>query len=236
VHGYGPREKGLEHMMPMAAFYPGSGKTSFPVPVSADAEAETEVSKEQVAPGSSKMEEEAPGDLAQDQQQQASRRPKDNAEDDDEEDDEDDEGYGDNDNEEDDEDDEGDEDSSMERMMEAHAAATRAGGASAMGGALYRQMFEKKNMFTSFAVPKASVACAGAGAGVTASSSAGSNMSAKTLNSMPALILDIGVGLQGSDPGQIGREGLERGKALAELSYRVQWRKYFRYSGEDLIL
>ena len=30
VHGYGPREKGLEHMMPQAAFYPGSGKTIVP--------------------------------------------------------------------------------------------------------------------------------------------------------------------------------------------------------------
>ena len=27
VHGYGPREKGMEHLMPMAAFYPGSGQT-----------------------------------------------------------------------------------------------------------------------------------------------------------------------------------------------------------------
>ena len=30
VHGYGPREKGLEHMFPFAAFYPGTGKTQFP--------------------------------------------------------------------------------------------------------------------------------------------------------------------------------------------------------------
>ena len=30
VHGYGPREKGLEHMFPLAAFYPGTGKTQFP--------------------------------------------------------------------------------------------------------------------------------------------------------------------------------------------------------------
>lgn len=30
VHGYGPREKGLEQMMPQAAFYPGTGRTSLP--------------------------------------------------------------------------------------------------------------------------------------------------------------------------------------------------------------
>ncbi len=30
VHGYGPRERGLEHMLPMAAFYPGSGMTTLP--------------------------------------------------------------------------------------------------------------------------------------------------------------------------------------------------------------
>jgi acetoin utilization deacetylase AcuC-like enzyme/ankyrin repeat protein len=30
VHGYGPRERGLEHLMPQAAFYPGSGKTHVP--------------------------------------------------------------------------------------------------------------------------------------------------------------------------------------------------------------
>ena len=30
VHGYGPRERGLEHLMPQAAFYPGSGATSLP--------------------------------------------------------------------------------------------------------------------------------------------------------------------------------------------------------------
>lgn len=30
VHGYGPRERGLEELMPYAAFYPGSGKTSIP--------------------------------------------------------------------------------------------------------------------------------------------------------------------------------------------------------------
>eukprot|EP00597_Dinobryon_sp_UTEXLB2267_P005378 CAMPEP_0170065406 /NCGR_PEP_ID=MMETSP0019_2-20121128/5506_1 /TAXON_ID=98059 /ORGANISM="Dinobryon sp., Strain UTEXLB2267" /LENGTH=560 /DNA_ID=CAMNT_0010272269 /DNA_START=242 /DNA_END=1921 /DNA_ORIENTATION=- len=32
VHGYGPRERGLEHLMPLAAFYPGTGKTQLPVP------------------------------------------------------------------------------------------------------------------------------------------------------------------------------------------------------------
>lgn len=30
VHGYGPRERGLEHLMPQAAFYPGTGKTVLP--------------------------------------------------------------------------------------------------------------------------------------------------------------------------------------------------------------
>ena len=30
VHGYGPRERGLDHLLPAAAFYPGSGVTSLP--------------------------------------------------------------------------------------------------------------------------------------------------------------------------------------------------------------
>lgn len=30
VHGYGPRDRELEEMMPQAAFYPGSGRTSMP--------------------------------------------------------------------------------------------------------------------------------------------------------------------------------------------------------------
>jgi hypothetical protein len=30
VHGYGPRESGLEHLMPHVAFYPGSGATVIP--------------------------------------------------------------------------------------------------------------------------------------------------------------------------------------------------------------
>jgi hypothetical protein len=32
VHGFGPREKGLEYAMPAAAFYPGTGATHFPSP------------------------------------------------------------------------------------------------------------------------------------------------------------------------------------------------------------
>eukprot|EP00595_Chromulina_sp_UTEXLB2642_P000927 CAMPEP_0196761850 /NCGR_PEP_ID=MMETSP1095-20130614/1157_1 /TAXON_ID=96789 ORGANISM="Chromulina nebulosa, Strain UTEXLB2642" /NCGR_SAMPLE_ID=MMETSP1095 /ASSEMBLY_ACC=CAM_ASM_000446 /LENGTH=426 /DNA_ID=CAMNT_0042111881 /DNA_START=1101 /DNA_END=2377 /DNA_ORIENTATION=- len=30
VHGYGPRQMGYEHLMPQAAFYPGSGRTTIP--------------------------------------------------------------------------------------------------------------------------------------------------------------------------------------------------------------
>ena len=30
VHGYGPREQGMEHLMPHCAFYPGSGRTVLP--------------------------------------------------------------------------------------------------------------------------------------------------------------------------------------------------------------
>lgn len=30
VHGYGPRQRGLESLFPAAAFYPGSGKTVVP--------------------------------------------------------------------------------------------------------------------------------------------------------------------------------------------------------------
>ena len=31
VHGYGPREEGMEHLMPGCAFYPGSGRTALPM-------------------------------------------------------------------------------------------------------------------------------------------------------------------------------------------------------------
>lgn len=31
VHGYGPRERGLEHVFPLAAFFPGSGATTLPI-------------------------------------------------------------------------------------------------------------------------------------------------------------------------------------------------------------
>ena len=31
VHGFGPRERGLEHLLPAGAFYPGSGATQYPV-------------------------------------------------------------------------------------------------------------------------------------------------------------------------------------------------------------
>ena len=31
VHGFGPRERGMEHLMPAAAFYPGSGRTCLPM-------------------------------------------------------------------------------------------------------------------------------------------------------------------------------------------------------------
>ena len=30
VHGYGPREEGMDHLMPACAFYPGSGRTVIP--------------------------------------------------------------------------------------------------------------------------------------------------------------------------------------------------------------
>ena len=31
VHGFGPRERGLEHLLPAGAFYPGSGATKYPI-------------------------------------------------------------------------------------------------------------------------------------------------------------------------------------------------------------
>jgi len=38
VHGYGPQERGLEHMFPQGAFYPGSGRTVTPAEVVATSE------------------------------------------------------------------------------------------------------------------------------------------------------------------------------------------------------
>lgn len=63
VHGYGPRERGLEQYMPAAAFYPGSGKTVLPSNVVHDNKGAVSSAREV---GNSSRMDEAPADVEDD--------------------------------------------------------------------------------------------------------------------------------------------------------------------------
>ena len=109
------------------------------------------------------------------------------------------------DQEDDDGDDEEDDDSMLDRMRELQRINAEG------GGGPYGKVLRAHSMYSSIAPAHGSLA--GTAAGRVADA-----------GSMPALILDIGVQL----PGAGGDGDADRGKALAELSYRIQWRKYFR--------
>ncbi len=217
VHGYGPRERGLEHLFPRAAFYPGSGKTSLPVvpPPSPRTEATAMASawSASSAPAfptttssshpsrSAPMEEEdddnEEGDSNNSNEQPPSR---DGSEDSIDGDDEDEEEMGEG---------EGDDEESMLARLQAME-----GGASGSRGGAYGRLLAAKRTLGSFAPLSGSRAVENAEA-----IAADPRLVA---GGMPALILDIGVELPD------GEAEHDRGKALAELNYRIQWRKYFR--------
>lgn len=226
VHGYGPRERGLEHMLPMAAFYPGSGKTSLPTIVpsaaaptgsnNAFASSSASTAHAQRPAGSAgafrkgamgamgaKCEGEEGGMEVQEvgvgEEGEEESRNGSRGEDS---------GQEDDDSEQGDEEGDDDDDSMLDRMRELQRVSAEG------GGGPYGKVLRAQNMYSSFAPPHGSMATKHGVA----------NSSTVTTGSMPALILDIGVQL----PGAGGDGDADRGKALAELSYRIRWRKYFR--------
>lgn len=215
VHGYGPRERGLEHMLPMAAFYPGSGKTTLPTIVPAGAASNSAATgasgaPQLVRPAASSAAKNARGKETMEVQDVEDQREGSGSGGDGDSDEDDDGGMDfEGDEQDGDGSDEGDEedDSMLDRMRELQRANAEG------GGGAYGKVLRARNMYSSFAPPHGSMAGTGAG-----SSSRGDT------SAMPALILDIGVQL----PGAGGDGDADRGKALAELSYRIQWRKYFR--------
>ena len=196
VHGYGPRERGMEHMMPMAAFYPGSGKTAIPevagqaasqgLKVETKAQRSPPLSTSGQQPSAVAMEVEAglnnPTGIRSDSENDS------------------DDGSNASDN-------DSDDGSSIDPSMQSAAADT------GIMGSIYRRVAQARKMYSSFPTQQWAEASQSAG-GATADTTA--------LQAMPPLILDIGVQL----PGAEGAE--DRGKVLDELSYRIQWRKYFR--------
>lgn len=214
VHGYGPRERGLEHMLPMAAFYPGSGKTTLPtiVPTAASNGATTAGASgaaQQPRPATSFTAKNVKGKETKEVQDVDDQH--DDSGSDGDSDGNDDGGMdfegSDQDGDGSDKGEEEEDDSMLDRMRELQRANAEG------GGGAYGKVLRARNMYSSFAPPHGSMTGSGAGA-------------SKSDNSaMPALILDIGVQL----PGAGGDGAADRGKALAELSYRIQWRKYFRW-------
>lgn len=217
VHGYGPRERGLEHLLPRAAFYPGSGKTSLPSvpppspraePVDAGVWASSgTLSAATVAAGtvvptttaasakptSSRMDD---GAGEEEEEEEGSRSSSSGSG-----------SGGDADFDEGDEENGEDEENSLLERLQGLE-----GGGSGRGG-VYGRVLSARSMLGSFAP------LSGSRAGESALL-AGHDQ--RLAAGMPALILDIGVELPRGEAEQ------DRGKALAELNYRIQWRKYFR--------
>jgi hypothetical protein len=194
VHGYGPRERGLEHMLPMAAFYPGSGKTVIPDvslassanPPREDARSSAVPRKTAAAAPSAASGAGAPMDSdSEDGSADGSGAGFSEQED----------GEG--------EDGDSDGDDDGEDLLRA-ASSGRSSAAD-----VYRKVLQAKAMYSTYAT----------------SASAAPAQSAPQ-REMPPLILDIGVPLPGGSGADAG--GADRGKVLEELSYRIQWRRYFR--------
>jgi hypothetical protein len=225
VHGYGPRERGLEHMLPMAAFYPGTGRTVLPNVT--PSHAETPDSTASATPAASALVEppafttvpaastasavpvaararesgRGAGDMevvdgAQDGSDESSSSGSSSEGDAGEE------GqgsYGDG---------EGDSDEG-ESLDLPHPAALAAAGGALAADAVYKKVLHNKRMYSSFA---------------TVAGNGSPQKLSQAEAPMPPLILDIGVSLPST--GGDGAEG--RGKVLDELHYRIQWRRYFR--------
>ena len=174
VHGYGPRERGLESLMPQAAFYPGSGKTSIPkIPPS------PRYKPKYVTPiDISEGEKNGENEKLMESLLQSENEEEDDVDDDST--DTDDDGI------------------LSEQNYSVSQIITDAN--------LCKQIQNKKRIFSSFAT----------------------NLIDKYENSVsiPPLILDIGVELPDAVPDLDDQKA--GGKMLSELSYRIQWRKYFR--------
>lgn len=224
VHGYGPRERGLpEHMLPMAAFYPGSGRTVLP-DVSGAPPAVASGDGATAAPVASKPkvkvtvtegegeEEENNGEAAMEEED----------EDEDDEDDEDEEDFepgqgeeeeeeGGDDSEEDDEDEEWGEASSLPPTAAVALGADEGGAAGE--GVLNPRVKSLHRIYST--APQTN-------------SAAASQSSEHHDREMKPLILDVGVALPAEDPSSDPLLNVAGGKAIADLKYRVQWRRYFR--------
>jgi len=223
VHGYGPRERGLEHLLPRAAFYPGSGKTSLPaVPppspradtVDAGAWASSGTSSAAGATitvttasaitattpsaGSSSRMDDGAEEQEEDSRSSGSRESEGEGD-----------GKSNSGGSDGDYGEEGEEDDEENSLLERLQGLEGCGGR----GGVYGKVLSARSMLSSFAP----LAGSRAGENALAAQSAAASPAG-----MPALILDIGVELPRGEAEQ------DRGKALAELNYRIQWRKYFR--------
>lgn len=208
VHGYGPRERGLEHMLPMAAFYPGTGRTVIPevprshtpgAPVSGQTAGATRAARNTAAAALASTKTTtglSPAEMSDEEGHSDGDRKSDS------------EGSGGWDQES-----SGSADSDLLHAMQQAAERSRDGTAG-NGLAPYQQLMQARRMYSSFA------------------HSGGAKLSAQNLPApaptdadLPPLILDIGVPLPG---GADGVEGADRGKVLDELNYRIHWRRFFR--------
>eukprot|EP01034_Spumella_vulgaris_P022232 gene22231-28346_t len=199
VHGYGPREHGLEHMLPMAAFYPGSGQTVLPplqalthdhdsAPPAATLTNEAAAAAASVEGGADGSEEEEAMAMAVAEEEGNSEGSDSDSSDD-----------GDYDGEEEEEDRESsDEDSEGEVQQQQESVPV----VSATG----QKVAELRRVY--------STSSRGGGA--------------QKRPPMKPLILDVGVPLPSESSVTDQSANVAGGRAINELSYRVQWRNYFR--------
>ena len=245
VHGYGPREEGLEHLMPAAAFYPGSGRTVLPeaIPppsegISASDKTDGIISAE-IFEKPAAMKKAAAAMRVGKHPAIVSSVDNENDHDDDDDEDDDDEGMGgqpmeqvqaggDIDDEDDDDDDDedyqndGNADDDEEQQEDDddddddEPSMPQARQPTNKVQALL-QMFIPKKVTTSSSAPSSSSSSSSSMPPVSASPSP----AAALLTRMDPLILDIGVRLPGES---LGPEAT----AATSNEYRHQWRNYFR--------
>eukprot|EP01039_Chlorochromonas_danica_P004697 gene4697-5145_t len=210
VHGYGPREKGLEYLFPQAAFYPGTGPTSIPPITRLTSHKEQSQSEENAVAKPVTAEE---GLEQKEPQEQTENNEVSQCLDEengevimeDEDDDED----GDYEEDEDDDEDE----SWHEEAVPAEQSSSTAPAS---------QIQELRDMYSRPHCPKGHK-------DVTVAKDAA------CLGQMEPLILDIGVHLPKDDVGGATEVGVTSewppsplSRGLEEFSYRMQWRNYFR--------
>ena len=243
VHGYGPREEGLEHLMPAAAFYPGSGSTALPEAIPSLSEG---ISAKDTTDGiiSAEIFEKPAAMKKAAAQMRVGKRPviasSTNDDDDDDDDDDNDRGMGgqpmeqvqeggdidnDDDDDEDDEDyqNEGNADDDEEQQEDDdddddddEEPPMQRGRQSINKVQALLNVFIPKKVTTSSSAPSSS-----SSSSTTPTISASPSPAAALLTRMDPLILDIGVRLPGES---LGPEAT----AATSNEYRHQWRNYFR--------